>query len=366
MSISKEYYLQKYREAYAAAMSAKASGDLSSAKQKFGECADFLERLASLGGENAGEQLAFAARMRAVADAIVPTPYPTDAVPVASAGSLYPVGGETAVPAGMEQYFTFLPADRLEGFESVIGLEAAKEAVRDYVIDPARYPEAYHYNFLDNKAILLEGPPGTGKTTFAKAVARELDRPFALINVSALVNCLIGETGKNIDKVFAFLRNFAEEKGCGVTVFIDELDEIAKRRGSDDKTSEAAVPALLRNLDGVASNRNFLILANTNRKELLDPAVAERFRKLIYIPLPDKATREKLFAAKLADVEQAYKKELDLPAAAALAEGLSGRDITFICDDFKYILSKMAARGTSVPLFEELCRLIEERAASKA
>ncbi len=368
MNFSREYLYGRFRTCYGEALSAKGMNDLARAKKCFYEAADYLGLIAGLGGEERDPCLSQAERLRAVADAIVPANVPRADVPVSAGGvqSVYPVApASEEVPADMGQFFTFYLPGQLAGFESVIGLEAAKEAVTDYVINPVRYPEAYNYSFLDNKAILLEGPPGTGKTTFAKAVAHEIRQPFALINVARLVNCYVGETGKNIDRVFAFLRDYAEKNNCGVTVFFDEFDEIAKRRGSDDKVSEAAVPALLRNLDGVRTNKAFLILANTNRKDMLDPAIAERFRKLIYIPLPDMGMREKLFAAKLADVEPRFSEQLDLHAAAEQSEGLSGRDISFICDDLKYRLSKFKAGLAEGTPAEELFFLIRERMAAK-
>ncbi len=243
----------------------------------------------------------------------------------------------------MMQFFDFYEPDSLMGFDSVIGLEEAKQAIKKYVINPVLYPEAYNYRYLDNKAILLEGPPGTGKTTFAKAVASEIHQPFALIRMSSLVNCYIGETAKNIDKAFSYLRDYAERNDCGITVFFDEFDEIGKSRSGDDKVAEAAVPALLRNLDGVKTNKSFLILANTNLKAELDRAIQERFRRQIYIPLPDETMRRQLYISKLTEVEEKYTAMLDFDAAAVQSEGLSGRDITYICDDFKYQLGEVKA-----------------------
>ena len=244
----------------------------------------------------------------------------------------------------MSQYFTFFSAEDLkEGFEGVIGLEEAKEAVTEYVINPIKYPQHYNYSFADNKAVLLVGPPGTGKTTFAKAVAKEINQPFALINVAQLVNCYVGETGKNIDKVFAALRDYSERNNCGLTVFFDELDEIAKKRGGDDKASSSAVPALLRNMDGVKQNKNFLILANTNCMEMLDDGILDRFRKRIHIPLPDKNMRLAFFRGKLSELEAEYVNQLDIEGFAEMSEGLSGRTITYICDDFKYYVGGVKA-----------------------
>ena len=233
----------------------------------------------------------------------------------------------------------------------------------EYVILPHKHPEAYNYHFLDNRTILLEGPPGTGKTTFAKAVSKEIDQPFAIINVASLVNCYVGETAKNIDKVFAFLRDYTERQKCGVTVFIDELDEIAKRRGGDDKASEAAIPALLRNLDGMKGNKDFLILANTNRKDVIDSAILQRFRKQLFIPLPNAEMRKELFRQKLKEIEPSFLEQIDLDSAAENSDGLSGREITFVCDDFKYFLSRLKAGLTEESVKEKFDALIREKRA---
>ena len=190
---------------------------------------------------------------------------------------------------------------------------------------------------------MLEGPPGTGKTTFAKAVAKEIEQPFALVNVASLVNCYVGETGKTIDKVFASLRSFVEENNCGITVFFDEFDEIAKARGGDDKASQTAVPALLRNLDGIKENKNFLIIANTNCKEMLDAGILSRFRRKIYIPLPDKAMRMRFFTDKLRQLEREYFDLLNIEQLADASDGLSGRAISQICDDFLHFIGGVKA-----------------------
>lgn len=359
MNFSEDYLYENFRKNYDEALKANANGNLRIAKDRFYKASDFLDKLALLANGSEKDKFAEkASRLKKIADAI--------SVDGISRQSREVCDGKDE-NEDMGEFFTFYTADELkEGFDGVIGLESAKQAVTEYIINPVRYPEAYNYNFLNNKSVLLEGPPGTGKTTFAKAVAKEINRPFALINVAGLVNCYLGETGKNIDKIFAYLREYVEKNNCGITVFFDELDEIAKKRGGEDKTSEAAVPALLRNLDGVKDNKNFLILANTNRKDVLDRAVAERFRKQIYVPLPDGGMRIKLFEAKLADIESEFYEELDFEQMGEASEGLSGRDITFICDDFKYYLSKIKAQIIeNGGISEQIASLIAERRASK-
>lgn len=380
MNFSQEYLYENFKKEYDKAIEAKQRGNLAVMKQSLEAAAGFLEMLGqTLPAAEGSEKKTQAARMRAIADSIV-IPIRSATVPstpkkgVGNKTTGAGMGSSTPDPtaqsglseAETSSFFTFFKPDELSmGFEDVIGLDEAKAAVKEYVINPLLYPEAYSYTFIENKGILLEGPPGTGKTSFAKAVAKEIRQPFALINVAGLVNCYVGETGKNIDKVFAFLREYTQKRNCGITVFFDELDEIAKRRGGEDKASETAVPALLRNLDGVKENKGFLILANTNHKEMLDRAILDRFRKSIYIPLPDKAAREKLFRLKLKDVEAEYIAQVDFVRAAVHSEGMSGRQITYVCDDLKYRLSKAKAglqplEGTDA-LNVALEKLIETR-----
>lgn len=361
MGYSDEYFYSMFKKCYETAMNAKAVGNLAVAKRNFADAAAYLLKFAQNSkASNKDEMLAQASRLKKISDMIqvpVPVSKPGGARSAsngaASGGYGFGAYGnsesgraEEGVGDGddMQQYFTFYCADDLkEGFESVIGLEEAKNAVTEYVINPIKYPQHYNYSFADNKAVLLEGPPGTGKTTFAKAVAKELKQPFALVNVAMLVNCYVGETGKNIDKVFAALRDYTEKNNCGLTVFFDELDEIAKKRGGDDKASASAVPALLRNMDGVKQNKNFLILANTNCMEMLDDGILDRFRKRIHIPLPDKKMRLAFFKSKLSELEDVYREALDIEGFAEASEGLSGRTITYICDDFKYYVGGVKA-----------------------
>lgn len=392
MGFSEDYLYRSYEENYRLALQLKERGRLADAAKKLMEAAGYMQQLALMSTEQVRtKRLETVERLKSVASAMAqsapqaaytpaPTQSPAQNTPYTptqnNVGSSFTgssassftggSGGQVPIDEEMQAYFSFfMPEDVKLGFDGVMGLDKAKEAVREYVINPILYPDAYHYSFEDNKAILLYGPPGTGKTTFAKAVAKEISQPFALINVAALVNCYIGETGKNIDKVFAYLRNYVEKTGQGITVFFDELDEIAKKRGGDDKASAASVPALLRNMDGVKGNKGFLILANTNCPEMLDEGILDRFRKRIEVPLPDEATRKKLFLFKLTDVEEEHIKAIDLDRVAKESWGLSGRSIANICDDFKYKLaaSKAGVRACG-DYTEEILSLIVERRRS--
>ena len=353
MGFSDEFIYENYKKYYKIAERAKEEGDFGKMKKALYKAADYMEMIAqSNRGEVAHEQFMRAERMRKVADSIK-----EDVISAAkrntsvkngafTAGAISASNGvsEDILPEEMTAFVEIYSPEDLEfGFEEVVGLQEAKDAVREYVINPRLYPDAYSYNFLDGASLMLEGPPGTGKTTFAKALAKELNQPFIVAKISGIVNCYVGETAKNIDKLLLFLRNYAKNEGCEITVFFDELDEIAKSRGSDDKASESAVPALLRNLGAIKENNGLLIIANTNCKDILDKAIIDRFRRSIYIPLPDAKTREHLFKLKLKEVEDKYISQLDFAKLVQASEKMNGRQITYACDDFKRMISKAKA-----------------------
>ena len=212
MNFSEEYLYENFKRCQREAIAANQKGQASLAKIKLNEAAEFMEKLSmAASGEYRGKYAENANRIRALADSIKSTgPNKEGRNAFSDSPQLQSAGGGTDAlsvysaddkSADMSEFFKFLRKDELTfGFEGVTGLDSAKRAVTEYIINPVRYPQAYNYNFLDNQAILLEGPPGTGKTTFAKAVAKETGVPFALVNSGALVNCYIGETGKNIDK----------------------------------------------------------------------------------------------------------------------------------------------------------------------
>lgn len=375
MNFSESYFIENYEKTLEVALRAKDAGNYPLASEKFAESAKFLASLAAIGDASKREERKVRAeRLKSIAETMRKASPPKSAGAPSrgasggyggeySAG--YPSGYESGAESydGIESYVTLIePQDLGSGFEGVMGMEEAKKAITEYVINPVKYPQAYSYDFIDNKAILLYGPPGTGKTTFAKAVAKEVNEPFFLVNMAGLVNCYVGETAKNIDKIFDYIRDYTERNRRDVIVFFDEMDEIAKKRGGDDKASESAVPALLRNLDGVKKNKGFLVLANTNYAELLDDAILSRFRRRVYIPLPDKDTRVKLLELQLKDLEPERAAEIDFDGFGDESEGLSGRDIAYLADDFKRSVAAFKAGITkNLDYNEELKRLIKLR-----
>ncbi len=274
-------------------------------------------------------------------------------------------GGSAPDYSGYE--LDFASPNEKVSFDDIIGLESAKTAIHRKLIYPLANPETYRrYHLKPGGNILLEGPPGTGKTTFAKAAACEVGLPFIIADCNALVDCYIGNTGKNIDKLFAEVRRFVSEQKTAVILFCDEFDAIAKARSSDDKTAAEAVPTLIRQLDGFdTDNANIIILAATNLKSKLDPAIVSRFGNSIYIPLPDENARRLIFESKLrkCGISEADIAALDLAEAARCSDGMSGRDINHIVTDLSAVLAERDSGITPVnePLQDVLLRLIRQK-----
>ncbi|MBD5132171.1 MAG: ATP-binding protein [Clostridiales bacterium] len=352
----KDNYLdvEAFDDVYRKAVDAHKAGDLHSARLYFAKAASAMEKLADSGDP------ALKDKRKAQAKKLLDIACNIEKQSTVNGGA---DGGEDD---GYDLLNVVKPTDKIT-FDDIIGLDEAKEAIRRLLIDPLNNPEAYKkYGLKAGGFILLEGPPGTGKTTFAKAAAHELGVPFAEVNANALVDSYIGKTGKNIDKLFREARNLAEKKKCPVVLFVDELDFLAQKRGGENKTAAEAVPTLIKQMDGFGTNADDLVLiAATNIKESLDTAVLSRFRNVINIPLPMEADRQKMFALKLKRVSEKDLAELDLMGAAKLSDGFSGRDITQVSLDF---LSILAARDAQIkpvdkPLGELLNSLIIKRAS---
>lgn len=251
-------------------------------------------------------------------------------------------------------------------FDDIVGLQDAKKAIYRMLINPLKNPEVYKkYKLKPGGYILLEGPPGTGKTTFAKAAACELKVPFIVVDTNSLVDSYIGKTGKNIDKMFADARSLIKKNNLPAVLFLDEFDAIAKKRGGENKTADEAVPTLIRQMDGFdTDNENLVILASTNMKENIDSAVLSRFRNKIYIPLPNESDREKLLLLKLkGKIPPADLSALDLREAARISVGFSGRDLNWVCEEIKNALAERdAGLGVVEDINAEMLRQIEVKA----
>jgi len=174
-------------------------------------------------------------------------------------------------------------------WEDISGLENAKNALKEAVILPIRFPEIFTGARKPWKGILLYGPPGTGKTFLAKACATEANGTFFSITASDLMSKYVGESEKLIKSLF----NLAREKKPSI-IFIDEIDSMCGKRGDGDgnEASRRVKTEFLVQMQGVGKDdQGILVLGATNTPWDLDPAIRRRFERRIYISLPEKEAR---------------------------------------------------------------------------
>ena len=218
-------------------------------------------------------------------------------------------------------------------FKDVAGQEGAKQEVQeivDFLKNPAKYTEL---GGKIPKGALLVGPPGTGKTLLAKAVAGEADVPFFSMSGSDFVEMFVGVGASRVRDLF---RQAKEKSPC--IVFIDEIDAVGRARGknvgfSSNDERENTLNQLLTEMDGFGSNSGVIILAATNRADILDKALmrAGRFDRQIHVELPDLKEREEIFQVHLRGLKLA--EDFDLEFLAKHTPGFSGADIANVCNE---------------------------------
>jgi proteasome regulatory subunit len=219
------------------------------------------------------------------------------------------------------------------GYEDVGGLNDQLREVRETVELPMKDPELFETVGIDPPSgVLLHGPPGTGKTLMAKAVANQTDATFIKMAGSELVHKFIGEGAKLVRDLFQVARDHEP-----AVVFIDEIDAIASKR-TDSKTSgdaevQRTMMQLLSEMDGFDERGDIRIIAATNRFDMLDRAILRpgRFDRLIEVPHPDEAGREKIFRIHTRDMNLA--DDVDFERLAQETEDLSGADVAAICTE---------------------------------
>ena len=212
-------------------------------------------------------------------------------------------------------------------YDDIGGIDEQIREVREAVEDPLSNPEIFEEVGVEPPSgVLLHGPPGTGKTMLAKAVANETDATFIKMAGSELVQKFIGEGARLVRDLF----QLAEEKEPAV-VFIDEIDAVASRR-TDSKTSgdaevQRTMMQLLSEMDGFDDRGEVRIIAATNRFDMLDEAILRpgRFDRLIEVPKPDETGRRRIIEIHTREMNLAA--DVDLPAIAAELDGYSGADI---------------------------------------
>eukprot|EP01107_Rhizomastix_libera_P014448 TRINITY_DN4636_c0_g1_i1.p1 TRINITY_DN4636_c0_g1~~TRINITY_DN4636_c0_g1_i1.p1 ORF type:complete len:831 (+),score=259.16 TRINITY_DN4636_c0_g1_i1:44-2536(+) len=215
-------------------------------------------------------------------------------------------------------------------WKDVGGLENVKRELQELVQYPVEHPEMFKsFGMNASKGVLFYGPPGCGKTLLAKAIANECQANFISIKGPELLTMWFGESEANVREIFDKARQSAP---C--VLFFDELDSIAKSRGSspgDSGAGDRVANQLLTEMDGMGSKKNVFIIGATNRPDIIDPALTRpgRLDQLIYIPLPDYKSRVAVLESVLRKTPRA--PDLDLTKVAEVTEGFSGADLTEIC-----------------------------------
>jgi transitional endoplasmic reticulum ATPase len=224
-------------------------------------------------------------------------------------------------PSALRDVFVEIPTVK---WDDVGGLEDIKMKLKEAVELPLKRTDVFkRLGISPIKGVLLYGPPGTGKTLLAKAVASESQANFISIRGPEILSKWLGESEKAIREIFKKAKQAAP---C--IIFLDEIDSIAPRRSfsSDSKTSERVVNQLLTSMDGIEGREGVIVLAATNRPDMLDPGLLRpgRLDRLLMVPAPDKASRLQILKVHTKDVPL---KDVDLEELAEQLEGYVGADI---------------------------------------
>ncbi len=237
-------------------------------------------------------------------------------------------------------------------WEDIGALEEAKQELKEAVEWPLKYSKVFeHMDAKPPKGILLYGPPGTGKTMLAKAVATESEANFISVKGPEFLNKWVGESEKAVRETF---RKARQASPC--VIFIDEIDSIAPERGNscDSNVTERVISQMLTEMDGLESMNDVVVIAATNRPDIMDPALLRpgRFDKSVLVGLPDKDSRELIFG--IHTKGKPLADDVDLAALAEATEGCTGADISAICNEAVMTAVRRLVEGGEVPSQKEL------------
>ncbi|MGH7126787.1 MAG: ATP-dependent zinc metalloprotease FtsH, partial [Stellaceae bacterium] len=261
------------------------------------------------------------------------------------------MGGGGLMSIGRSKAKIYVETDTKTTFEDVAGVDEAKEELKEvigFLKDPQRYGRL---GGRVPKGILLVGPPGTGKTLLARAVAGEAGVPFFSISGSEFVEMFVGVGAARVRDLFEQAR-----KQAPAIIFIDELDAMGRARGAypmggghDEK--EQTLNQLLVELDGFDAKSGLVLLAATNRPEILDPALlrAGRFDRQILVDRPDKVGRVQILKVHLKKTKLA--KDVDPEKIAALTPGFTGADLANLVNEAALIATRRAAEEVTLEDF---------------
>jgi transitional endoplasmic reticulum ATPase len=255
-------------------------------------------------------------------------------------------------PSAIREFFTEIPDI---GFSEIGGLDHIKQILTQAVKDPLYHPEVYaKAHTKPAKGILLSGEPGTGKTLLAKAIAKEAEVNFIVVSGPELLSKYVGESERGVREVFKKARQAAP---C--ILFFDEVESIVPQRGRmvGDQVTERVVTQFLTEMDGIEELKDVMVLASTNRVDLVDPAILRpgRFDFVLELPKPDVKAREAIFWVHTTGKPLA--KDISLKSLAEETDGLVGADIASICQKASLLAIQEFLAGKE----EDLEKLIIEK-----
>ena len=242
-------------------------------------------------------------------------------------------------------------------YADIGGLSDLKQELIEAVEWPLKHKDAFaRLGIRPPKGILLYGPPGTGKTLLAKAVAKESEANFISVKGPELLSKWVGESEKAVRKVFEKAR---QTSPC--VVFFDELDSLAPHRGaSDANVTERVVNQLLTEIDGMQELNDVVVIAATNRPDMIDSALLRpgRFDRILLVPVPEKASRKQIFQVHLAAMRTG--KDVDIDALVEKTDGYVGADIAAMCREAAMLALRenMKTKDVGMRYFEKALQKI--------
>ncbi len=248
------------------------------------------------------------------------------------------------------------PAEKVT-FDDVAGVDEAKEELKE-VIDFLKDPKKYQrLGGKIPKGVLLVGPPGTGKTLLAKAVAGEADVPFFSISGSDFVEMFVGVGAARVRDLFDQAKKAAQQTNKGCIIYIDEIDAVGGKRsgvvyGAHEERQQT-LNQLLVEMDGFDSSRGIIVMASTNRPDVLDPALLRpgRFDRRIVVDLPDMNGREAILKVHARNVKLA--KDVDLRRIAQQTPGFSGADLANLINEAALLAARRNKNAVTIEELEE-------------